>query len=315
MIRKGVPMAAIDIMIASLSENTIRQYNVCFKKWYSYSHKNHIDLYHPSITAILNFLTQNYNSGMKYCTINSYRSALSLIIGHNIMNDDLITRFCKGVYRLRPSLPKYSITWDVNVVLNYLGTLFPHEQISLEQLTKKCSTLIALVTAHRVQTISKIYLKNISMYENHIIIRITDLIKTSRPGFAQPLLQLPFFNEKPEICPAKALSSYIDRTKSLRKSDSLFISFRKPHGAVTSQSISRWLKCTLQDSGVDVSIFTGHSTRHAATSRAYNRGVNVDLIRKTAGWSGNSRTFAKYYNRLIVDNNNSSDFARSICIS
>ncbi|KAL0833066.1 hypothetical protein ABMA28_001178 [Loxostege sticticalis] len=312
-LNKEVPVSAIDIMMASLSSNTIKQYDVCIKRWYNYCQTNNIDLYQPNISTILNFLTDIFHNGSQYGTINSHRSALSLILG-KIMENELISRYCKGVYRLRPTLPKYNITWDVSVVLEYLGSLFPHENISLEQMTKKCSTLIALVTAHRVQTISKMYLKNVFISDSQILIKITDLIKSSRPGVSQPVLRLPFFSEKPQICPAKALMSYMEKTQNLRKSDNLFISFRKPYNSVTSQSISRWIKDTLRDSGVDVSIFSAHSTRHASTSTAYNRGVNVDLIRNMAGRTGNSTTFARFYNRVIVDSADSSNFAKSICI-
>lgn len=46
--------------------------------------------------------------------------------------------------------------------------------------------------------------------------------------------------------------------------------------------------------------FTAHSTRHAATSIALKKEVDLETIRKTAGWSQNSQVFAKYYNRSIV---------------
>ncbi|CAG5009444.1 unnamed protein product [Parnassius apollo] len=44
-----------------------------------------------------------------------------------------------------------------------------------------------------------------------------------------------------------------------------------------------------------------HSTRHAATSAANRADLNLDLIRKTAGWSNNSETFARFYNRPLLD--------------
>lgn len=311
MTNRGVPSSAVEIMIGSLSDNTVRQYDVCIKRWYNYAINNEADLYKPSLSTILDFLTDVYNKGSQYSTINSYRSALSLILG-KIMSDDLISRFCKGVYRLRPSLPRYNLTWDVNIVLNHLGNLFPHEQVSLETITKKCVTLMALVTAHRMQTISKIVMQNIVFSEDEILIKITDLIKTSRPGTAQPVLHLPYFKEKPQICPAGTLMAYIERTNSVRKSEKLFISFRKPYNYVTAQSLGRWVKCTLRDSGVDVSVFSSHSTRHASTSLAYKQGVSLDLIRNTAGWTGNSTTFARFYNRAIMKDQNCYDFAKSI---
>ncbi len=37
----------------------------------------------------------------------------------------MIIRFMKGVYNLRPSLPQYSNTWDVGIVLGYMKGLSP----------------------------------------------------------------------------------------------------------------------------------------------------------------------------------------------
>ncbi|PZC73632.1 hypothetical protein B5X24_HaOG209006 [Helicoverpa armigera] len=69
---------------------------------------------------------------------------------------------------------------------------------------------------------------------------------------------------------------------------------------MSTQTLSRWIKDTLSLSGVDVSIFSAHSTRHAATSRARRAGVSVDQIRRTAGWSANSATFANFYDRNVI---------------
>lgn len=261
---------------------------------------------------IIEFLTKLYNDGGQYGTINTHRCALSLIIG-TISDDDRITRFCKGVYRLRPPLPRYNTTWDTSVVLNHLESLYPNETLSLEQLSKKCVTLLALVTAHRIQTLSKIKIDQITVLNNQIIIRITDLIKTSKVRSKQPTLHLPFFEERPGICPAKTLTAYIDKSKIVRKCNELFIGSRKPHNSVSSQTLSRWIKSSLKDSGIDVSLFSSHSTRHAATSKANKLGVNIDVIRQTAGWSDNSSIFAKFYNRPIIHNEDNIALARTIC--
>lgn len=299
-------------MIASLSNNTIQQYDTCLKKWFRFCFINHFNVYETSIPNVINFLTDLFNSGAQYGTINSCRSALALILGKEISNDDHIRRFIKGTFRLRPPQPRYNLTWDASLVLNYLGNLYPNEGISLKILSTKLLTLLALVTAHRLQTLSKIKINNIQVNVNEIVIKIPDLIKTSRPGSSQPLLVLPFFLEKPQVCPCKTLTDYLRATNDIRGSVStLFISFRRPHRAVTAQTLSRWIKDTLSKSGVDISIFSAHSTRHAATSLAHKMGVNLDVIRNTAGWSHNTDTFAKFYNRHITDKSSAS-FARNI---
>ena len=60
------------------------------------------------------------------------------------------------------------------------------------------------------------------------------------------------------------------------------------------------MKETLNKSGLDTIIFSTHSTRHASTSAAQRLGVDIEVIRKTAGWTKSSETFAKFYNRDIV---------------
>ncbi|XP_049866809.1 uncharacterized protein LOC126367357 [Pectinophora gossypiella] len=298
-------------MISSLADSSFKQYNTYINKWYDFCKQNNTPLYDASIFKVMEFLTDLYNSGNQYGSLNCCRAALSLILGPNISTDYRIQRFFKGVFRLRPTIPKYDITWDTGCVLDYLALLYPNEAISMEKLAKKCVTLLALVTAHRVQTLSKINIYNIKMFPDKIVIKISDLIKTSKVGTNNPVLTLPFFLQKPGICPAKSLISYINRTASIRESDYLFISFKRPHKAVTTQTLSRWIKSTLKDSGVDVSIFSAHSTRHAATSQAYSAGVSIDQIRKTASWSQNSTTFGKFYNRTIMTTNEA-ELARAI---
>lgn len=287
-------------MIASLSENSIKQYDVAIRRWVSFCKTQNIEIHEASIPMVIYFLTELFNSGLKYGSLNSHRSALSLILGSRVGSDDRVTRLFKGFYRLRPPVPKYNITWDPSIVLDSLSKWYPNRDLNLEQLTKKTVTLLMLITAHRVQTISKITLENITIHGQLILIKINDFIKTSRPGSTQPCLNVPFYKDRPEICPAEVLVAYIDRTKTMRNNaNSLFLSIKKPHKPVSTNTISRWIKDTLSISGIDTSLFSAHSTRHAATSAAHRAGVNIDTIRKTAGWSGTSNVFARYYHRDI----------------
>lgn len=297
--------------MSSLAPNTIKRYDCYFKKWYNFCKVHNIDYLSASVPNILYFLTTLYNSNSQYGSLNSCKSALSNILGPAIMNDDRIEKFMKGVFRTRPPQPKYQLTWDTNIVLNYLSTQFPNENLDLKLLSKKLVTIIALVTGHRLQTISKIKIKNISFNTDCIVIRITDLIKTTKPNTCHPILRLPFYIERPEICPATTLCTYKNVTEPLRNSENLFISYRKPHRDVTSQTLSHWIRDILHKSGVDTSVFSSHSTRHASTSKAKLAGVSVDVIRKTAGWSASSSVFARYYNKDIVPNQDVT-FARTI---
>lgn len=300
-------------MLSSLSDSTVKQYNTSLKLWWQYCIVNSIDVFEPTKTSILTFLTTQFNNGCAYGSLNSHRSALSAFIGNNIGSDEYVKRLLKGAYKSRPSKPKYSSTWNPQVVLDRISTWFPNTELSLEKITKKLVILLALCTGHRVQTFSLIKLDNILFSENGTQIIITDIIKTSAPGRNQPILFLPYFKENISICPVTVLSDYISSTKNVRPegTHNLLITHKRPHKAATSQTISRWIKQVLSESGVDVSVFGAHSTRHASTSAASSAGVSIETIRKTAGWTNTSNSFARFYNRTILDEG---EFARSVCL-
>lgn len=155
-----------------------------------------------------------------------------------------------------------------------------------------------------------IKISNIKKSTEGFEIKIADLIKTSRPGNHQPLLIILYFKEKPQICMASFLNRYLTITEPLRGDcDTLFITTRKPFNAASSQSISRWIRVVLNLSGLGAE-YTPHSTRHAATSSALAKGVDLSIIKSTAGWSKESQVFAKFYNRPIEGNRR--DFVTSV---
>ena len=68
----------------------------------------------------------------------------------------IIRHFMKGVFELKPVLPKYSHTWDVNTVLNLLECYASNDKLSLKELSHKLVMLLALLTDQRCQTIHKL---------------------------------------------------------------------------------------------------------------------------------------------------------------
>lgn len=304
---KNIPENTLSVMLESLSGQTQKQYNTVYKSWWAYCSENEVPIFSAGVPEVISFLQKQFeNSTVRYGTFNSYRSALSLILPGNIGQNPEIRRFLKGISRLRPQRPKYDFIWNPQKVLNYLSSLPPNEDLPLEKLTKKLVTLLALTTGHRIQTLSFIRIQNVIFSESEIQILIPDAIKTSGPNKIQPCLVIPYFSENPQLCVAAALAAYIDATLSLRdkSQEYLFLTLKPPHNRASSQTLSRWIKDTLGKSGIDTTVFSAYSTRHSSTSAAYRAGISLDVIRKTAGWTQKSRTFATFYNRpLLIQNN------------
>ena len=64
-----------------------------------------------------------------------------------------MVQLLKGAFNLRPPLPKYSTSWDVEVLLSFIKKLGPNESLSLKDLSQKSSILLALTTMDGVSEV------------------------------------------------------------------------------------------------------------------------------------------------------------------
>ena len=144
-------------------------------------------------------MTDLFKSGLGYSSINTARCALSsyfsLDNSVNISSNVLVKRFMKGVYTLRPALPRYNVTWDLNVVLKYLKGLSPLESLSLLQISQKLLMLLLLLSGQRGQTIHLMDIKNIFITKDNVKIVIGDLLKNSKRGKQLGELNFPAFTD------------------------------------------------------------------------------------------------------------------------
>lgn len=118
-------------------------------------------------------------------------------------------------------------------------------------------------------------------------------VKQSRPGYTPPTVILNAFPSDEILCVFSHMKTCIDCTSTLRGQETKpFISYIKPHHRVSRDTISRWIRETMTNAGVDTSIFKPHSTRSATASKA-----KVDILGR-ADWFS-SRTFDKFCNKPV----------------
>jgi hypothetical protein len=207
----------------------------------------------------------------------------------------------KGIFKNNPSVPKYQTTWDVQIMLNYLSGLPDIMDLDLKSLTLKLLMLIALVSAQRGQSLHMLDISFMKVAETSYEFALPDHVKQSRPGYNTPSVVLKAYPHDMALSVVYHLKEYLKRTNSLRKNETrLFISYVRPHKRVSRDTISRWIRSTMVSAGIDVSKFSPHSTRMAATSKAKAASVPMDEILQTAGWSS-SRCFDQFYNKPVSD--------------
>ena len=78
------------------------------------------------------------------------------------------------------------------------------------------------------------------------------------------------------------------------------ISFLKPHSAVTVKTISRWIKTSLKEAGIDTDTFQGHSLRSSSSSKAKLNSAIISQILDGGGWSI-KHTFPEFYDYECIN--------------
>ena len=161
---KGFSSEATNIICSSWRDSTCKQYEVYIRKWNLFCNKQKIDPLQFDEIRVAQFLTEMFNRGASYSAINSARSALStFLVNGNWIPIGSVTslkRLLKGIFEMKPPMPRYNYIWDVNIVLDYLRLMSPCSDIPLSHLTYKLLMLVALASSQRVQTIREIKVNN-----------------------------------------------------------------------------------------------------------------------------------------------------------
>ena len=293
-----------DVIINSWRPGTQKQYSVYVNRWTQFCDERQINSISPSVTHVLEFLQMLYERDLSYSTINTARAALNCyLLDHKLHNTPstlsthpFVNRYMKGVFNSRTPTPKYSDTWDVKIVLDFIKNWHPLTDLALKHVTYKLVMLLALTTGQRCQTLASLDTQTMTKTAEQFVFRLTDHMKQNRPGHVLSTVHVRRYHQA-DLCVYQTLEHYLARTSTLRSSSKLFVSVVKPHGAVTTSTVSRWIKTLLSLSGIDTTKFQAHSTRVAVASKA-SASLPTDVILKHVGWASDC-VFRKYYDKPI----------------
>lgn len=231
-------------------------------------------------------------------TIRSAISAIANINDHPAGQHPLVARFLRAVFQDRPSFPRYHTTWDPELVLNYLRRFESDAELPLIHLSSKVTVLMLLLSGQRGQTLHLLDTRNMTVTDSRITFRIGDPLKTSRPGAHLSELKFDAYPPDKRLCVVTSIVNYLDRTKHIRGAITGFFLTTKPPIKVASRdTLRRWTKSIMKAAGIDLNIFSPHSTRSASTSKAARK-LPLSTIVSTIGWARES-TFTKHYQRPI----------------
>ena len=214
---KGISSNASKLILAAWRPGTNSVYNSAWKKWHCWCIAKKVDPLYPSLADITGFLAHSFDEGLEYRTINTYRSALSGVLppmeGFPVGQHPLVVRLLKGILNLRPAMPRYQQSWDVNVALDYMRSLPGNQLLPLKVLTQKLALLLDLTAPKRSSELKLLDLRFMRILPEGVVFELPGMTKTSSeiiPVFFAK------FDDCESICVLRCLQSYISRTNTFR---------------------------------------------------------------------------------------------------
>ena len=140
------------------------------------------------------------------------------------------------------------------------------------------------------------------------VFNVADKMKQTRVGtHVAPLVFLSYSADE-KLCILTHLKKYIKRTSHLRNgTKQLLLSHSKPHGPVSTDTISRWGEAVLSTAGVDVSKFKGHCTRAASTSFLASHNISIEEMGFGPNFLQLIRTFYRNLTSCVLNNGFTTD--------
>ncbi|KAK2898066.1 hypothetical protein Q8A73_014446 [Channa argus] len=279
------------------------------------------------LPRVLSFLQTLVDRGLSLSTVKTYAAAISSCHegfgDRSVFSHPLLKRFLRGVRRQRPLLRPLAPPWDLSLVLRALvvSPFEPLEQVPLRLLSWKTALLLALTSMKRVSDLSAL-----SVSPECLSIRGDLSLAVLRPNpafmpkcitssFRSRVITLEGFCTPPHtseedasshlLCPVRALSYYVERTSTIRRSERLFVHYREGSAGLplSAQCLSHWLCEAIfqayESSGAQPPEgIRAHSTRGIVSSVALLRGVSVEDICLAASWSSTC-SFVQFYLRDV----------------
>ena len=293
---------SISLIAKSRRSGTRANYDGIWNQFSSWCLQRQADPVHCPLSVVLEYLSDLHSQNLSAGHIKSHRSAISAfhvkVDGVPVGMREETSRLIKGIENSKPIAHKIVPVWDVSKVLTHMNE--NDNNSSLKFQSQKLATLLAITSLHRGMELHALTLDLMSKFEDRIEFLFPVKLKHSKPGKKDPPSVFHEFVSNKLLCPKECIIEYLEDTHSLRKNPStgqLFISYIKPHTPVSKQTLCRWVKEFLSESGIKG--FKTHSTRSAASSKALAKGVVLSDILSKGNWSRAS-TFTKFYKKPIV---------------
>ena len=218
---KGFSKKTRNLLAKSWRKGTQKDYRSKFRQFDSWCREQQVDTYTASLANCADFLTHLFEKGLKYRTINGYRSMLSSVLAPvgnvPVGQHPFIIRLLKGVFNERPPERKLLPEWDLLLVLACLKEepFEPLKDASLKYLTWKVCFLLAIITLQRCSDLQSLQLGEgyVTVQKRGVTFVRTGIAKQDRPTHHGNTIFIPHLPENKLLDPKRALTHYLKKNQ------------------------------------------------------------------------------------------------------
>jgi integrase len=281
-------------ILSSVAPSTKLAYEKVFWNFVSFFDEKDLSFDSIEIDTVLSFLQRFV--GLSESRIRTVVAALKFFLRvykrADLSDHPLLSLFAKGAQNLAPLPREKPSIWNPETVLKELKSR-PRPS-SFLPCAREALLLLLLATGWRVDDAWKLDVK-VNFTSESMIVFFRDKRKCKVKGTHTLSREIPAFSESERVCPVRALSSFVNLARKIRKKDSHYLFVSSLGLRASKDTLRRWVEVLLLSCGISAS---AGSCRSAASSSALERKWPLDQILKSAGWSSES-TFRKYYDRKV----------------
>ncbi len=152
----GLSAGVIETILSSRAPSTRRLYSLKWNVFSTWCRERGLDPVNCPVASVLEFLQDRFSAGLTPSTLKVYVAAIAafhapLDVGP-LGRHQLVVRFLRGAWRMRPAARSRVPTWDLAVVLEGLSLppFEPIESATAKNLTFKMVFLLAITSLKRV---------------------------------------------------------------------------------------------------------------------------------------------------------------------
>ena len=137
-----------------------KRYNSHTERFLKFCRERHNDPIQATTEMGIKFFTEYFKAGVGYSSASSACSVMTSIM-EPVCNvpfgkSTLVCRLLKGLFDIRPSLPRYVTIWDVARVFSFISSKSTLTDYDLKTLSHRLAILFSLRAGQKDQTIKRL---------------------------------------------------------------------------------------------------------------------------------------------------------------